>query len=203
VEDGKRLLCIRRDGSVAFESPSSTLGRFRDGLAPCEVKRAWRYLTPDGEVAFDIKCTAAGEFSEGLAGVLVAGKVGFIDRTGAFAIPPQFGMSGAFTEGLCSVTRLDDDPREPFAYGFVDPSGGMRIPFQFGFADAFSEGLAPVLPQGKTRSHSYIDPSGVPVIGPLRCEVACPFRGGLARIQLGDAVGYIDRTGRFVWPLQK
>jgi hypothetical protein len=48
----------------------------------------------------------------------------------------------------------------------------------------------------------YIDKAGRWVVQP-QFDHALPFRGALAMVDQGGRIGYIDRNGRFVWPLTK
>ena len=45
----------------------------------------------------------------------------------------------------------------------------------------------------------FIDQSGEFVIEP-QFDHAWDFDNGLAMVQVGDTLGYIDRSGNFVWP---
>lgn len=78
----------------------------------------------------------------------------------------------------------------------------MAIQPTFRYATRFAEGLAAIR-IGDTDEMGFIDKLGRLVIPSIRCVLALPFNGGLARIQgQDDRTGYIDVTGRFVWPLQ-
>ncbi len=206
VDQGKATLCLRPDGSTAFVAPSRKLGAFKQGLASCEIKRVWNYLTPNGDVAFTVTATAASEFSDGRALVLSKGHHGFIDLLGTLVIPFEFGAARAFSEGLASATPTNGDARQTIASsalsGYIDTSGAMVIEPRWQLGDPFSEGLAAVLDPAGLKTRAYVDRTGKVVLGPLRCELAGPMRGGLAMLMDSQKIGYIDRTGASVWPMQ-
>jgi len=84
---------------------------------------------------------------------------------------------------------------------FLDKTGRQVISLRFrDFDDKgptdFSEGLAAVsLPSGRS---GYINHEGRMVI-PAQFGIACPFTGGIALVFEGGRVGYIDRTGEYIW----
>jgi hypothetical protein len=99
------------------------------------------------------------------------------------------------------VTDAKRDFTKPQRFGYVDAHGIMAIPPDFRFATGFSEGLAAVRINDERR-YGYIDRAGRLAIPPIACDLAGPFSGGLAAMQRGDQIGYIDSGGRFVWPLK-
>jgi hypothetical protein len=161
-------------------------------LICAEVKRSFHYFDTRCKEVFSLQCSAAESFSEGLAVVLAQKKMGFIDKTGTIARP--------FREGLAVVAvSFEDKPGRPLLYGFINQKGEQVVPPRYTIASAFSEGLASV-GQG-TQDFCYINPHAEEVLGPFRCEGAGPFQEGLARIQKGEAFGYIDKRGQWVWKL--
>jgi hypothetical protein len=129
-------------------------------------------------------------------------------------IRPQFVRAHPFSEGLAVV---ETDTRHGFRLGYADTRGRVVIKPAWPIAEAFSEGLA-VVQVG--RLFGYIDRKGKLVI-PATFDAAESFDRGLARVELHrcadadrrdgvcaqhrtDLVGYIDRTGAYVWgPEQK
>ena len=47
----------------------------------------------------------------------------------------------------------------------------------------------------------YIDCSGEIVIEPIY-EEAYEFTGGIARVEIGKKIGYINKLGQYLWELQ-
>lgn len=119
--------------------------------------------------------------------VRVNGKEGYVDAMGRVVIKPQFDEVGTeFSEGLARI-RVGEK------WGYIDKTGKIVISPQFDYAFGFSEGLAAVI-SGRC---GYIDKSGRIVINP-QFDMAWSFSEGLARVEIGDRVGYIDRTVRYV-----
>lgn len=91
--------------------------------------------------------------------------------------------------------------------GYIDPKGQWVIEPQFDEAESFSEERA-VVANGITRRSKlleaeggkwgYIDRTGKLVVG-MKYDNAYAFNNGLARITIGDKVGYIDKAGRHIW----
>jgi hypothetical protein len=52
------------------------------------------------------------------------------------------------------------------------------------------------------KKYHYIDKLGNTVISNIAAESANPFQGGLASIYSKGKIGYIDRQGNWVWPMQ-
>ncbi len=199
VDKGKATLCLAPDGSVAFTAPSRKLGEHHHGLAACEVNHQWSYLKLDGTVAFAVTASAASRFSDGRARILVKRRDGFVDVTGQLVIPTTFSSCGNFSEGLAAAA----DAANPGAgMGYIDTSGRWAVAPRWSFCDGFSEGLAAVTEKGAVRAFSYVDRVGTVVFGPVASDVAGPFHGGLARLQDGAKVGYVDTQGQPVWPIQ-
>jgi hypothetical protein len=122
----------------------------------------------------------AADFSEGLAAVTSAddGRCGYVDRTGKLAIPPRFASCSRFSGGLARV-NLAERAWEGEQVAFVDRAGKVVIRGDASrppFLDAsdFSDGLAAV-------ADGPVDLAG----------------DGQVRL------GYVDRTGKYVWPLQR
>ena len=138
-------------------------------------------------------------FSEGLASVRVGNAWGYINTKGDFVIPPQFRQAEDFSEGLAYVST-------PEKNGYIDRSGRWIIiakDWSLSFGN-FKEGLAPV--QFKNGKVGYINRGGRVVIPP-RYGWASTFENGIASVyEEGDPnavyashIGYIDRTGKYIW----
>jgi WG repeat protein len=142
-----------------------------------------------------------------------------IDETGNIAFHPQFDtaqISVAEYPRLCDgLIRVHT--KGPWAkWGYADLSGRIVIPPQFAWAQHFSEGLAVIKMSGE--KFGYIDKTGTVVIK-AEFDRAHDFIGGIARVEFGrwisrspcsgefcpqsfgwdSEMGYIDRTGRFIW----
>jgi WG repeat protein len=154
-------------------------GNFSEGLAPVRFGRRWGYVDGTGKPAIPNVYEGASDFSEGLAAVTAeGGRCGYVDRTGKLVIAAQFAACHPFSDGLARVD-LSEQPSEGERVAFVDKEGKLRVRGDaskppFRAASDFSGGLAAVAD------------------GPL--DLA-----GEGQVRMG----YVDGTGRFVWPLQR
>jgi hypothetical protein len=57
-----------------------------------------------------------------------------------------------------------------------------------------------VSPRSPPGPAGYIDRKGRFVID-AKYDEAFPFRGGIARVVLDGKIGYVDRSGTYIWPL--
>lgn len=143
-----------------------------------------------------------------------------IDETGNVAFHPQFDTTQISVaewprvcDGLIRVVT-----KGPWTkWGYADLSGRIVIQPQFAWANHFSEGLAVI--RMNDRKLGYIDTTGTVVIK-AQFDRADDFIGGIARVEFGrfisryppcaaevciesflwdSEMGYIDRTGKFIW----
>lgn len=166
----------------------------------------WGFIDKTGRMAIKPQFDEAHDFSGGLAAVETGDKWGYIDTTGKMAIEPRFGAADEFAEGLAAV-RIGE------RYGYIDEKGQIVIEPQFNGAGSFSEGVAVVV-LGKNVSVE-IGREGKEVVS-VDGEMACidktgrvlfkldsvginRFVNGLARVRAGKKVGYIDKSGKYVW----
>jgi hypothetical protein len=191
-------------------------GAFHEGLVAVKDDQGYRYMDPSGAIIFRTDAWLTRDFSEGLAPASRDAKSahwGFIDRTGRFAIAPQYDGVDSFSEGLARVSVSS----EVGSTGYVDRRGNFEIPARLSYGSSFHEGLAAVIIGGPCRitnggscarsefkptqpdatydcRYSFIDKSGKPV-SDLRFDDAQDFSEGLAPVRIGQAWGYIDRSG--------
>lgn len=151
-----------------------------------------------------------GTPSGGLVAVAYNEQWGYLDLEGKGVIPPAWAWAGRFSEGLAPVKDESD------LCGYIDRSGAVVISPRFRSCEPFADGLARVdLAQGRTGEQrvAFVDRTGRPVI--VGAEAAPPFDGaedfsdGLAAVARGGEpalagsgprLGYIDTSGRYVWP---
>jgi bifunctional DNA-binding transcriptional regulator/antitoxin component of YhaV-PrlF toxin-antitoxin module len=118
---------------------------------------------------------------------------GFIDQSGKMVIAPQFKKAYNFSEGLAVVQVTDDK------FGFINEKGEFKIPAEYREASGFSEGLANVVRENQRIE--YIDKNGKTVfITEDAIEMASPFKEGMAKIEINNKVGYINKKGKIVIP---
>ncbi len=155
-------------------------GSFSEGLAPVRFQRFWGYVDVAGKPVIPNVYGDAAEFSEGLAAVTSAetGRCGYVDRTGTPVVPARFASCGPFSGGLARVD-LAERPMSEERIAFVDRQGNVAI-------------------RGDSSRPPFLD--------------ASDFKDGLAAVADGPVdlagdgqvrLGYVDRTGKLVWPLQR
>jgi hypothetical protein len=172
---GRKRAFLFKLGAGGLPEEYEDTGSFSDGLLPVKVDGVWGYADGDGRPRVPLLFAWAGDFAEGLAPARKDRlRCGYIDRTGAFAIPERFRECEPFAEGLARV-ELADRP----GVGFIDRTGKVVISGPdadppFDTALDFADGLAAVGQGGL-----------VPTAGP--------------EVPTGPRIGWIDRTGRYVW----
>jgi hypothetical protein len=156
----------------------------------------------------------AGPFSEGLLPVSWGGRWGAVDAAGQPVVPPQFESLGEFRDGLAPARREAGG-----RCGYVDRTGAVVIPPRFRTCRPFSGGLAAVdLAEREEDAEqvAFVDRAGRVAFtgGGARppFDAAADFAGGLAAVASGGeptapgagvTLGYVDRTGRYVWTPQE
>lgn len=206
-EGHKRAGFIDRAGAVVIPIAFHRVRGFSDGLAAVQVAHLWGYVSHSGLFTipprFDSTERArkwpdirAGRFVNGLAPVWVGqDRYRYIDSKGAFAFEAEFDEANAFSEHRAAVQRNG-------RHGYIDESGQLVIDYRFTLARDFSEGLAKVeegeASAGKATLCGFVDSAGNYAI-PARFHSAEAFENGLSLVTTEDAIGYIERTGEFVW----
>jgi len=192
VRTGKKWGFVNRGMKMAIKPYFDGAWSFTEGLAPVKVGSRWGYVDKNGKVVIPPLYYRVDSFSEGLALVEGGqGSEGYIDRQGKLVISHRFYDGNPFSEGVAAVRSEAGG-----SYYLVDKRGTSVTDPRFRDVGLFSEGLAAVMVGFR---FGYIDKAGNTVIKPQFAE-AERFSGGMARVHTEDAkLGYIDRTGRFVW----
>ncbi|OLP16150.1 hypothetical protein BST81_22365 [Leptolyngbya sp. 'hensonii'] len=208
VEIDRQWGYIDSSGSMKIQPQfAPTAGRnepphsFSEGLAAVMPAQSngrssgYGYINFAGEFVIQPSYRLALPFSNGLAAVMVRDKFGFIDPTGAMVIQPQFQMAQQFSENLAQIAfdQNPDDRRCPYLQGYIDKTGRTTIAPQFCLTRPFSAGLA-------LTDRGFINKSGQVVLKPDGVvEGESSFGRGLVQIAVDRKVGYVDRTGRYIW----
>ena len=139
-----------------------------------QIGRKWGYIDKTGKVVIAPQFDKAGDFSEGLAAVEVEEKWSYINRQGEFAIRTDFYNAWPFVNGLAPV--------------MLEPSRQYAIP----------EGT---VIENVGNKWGYIDKTGKVIIKVEGLTDGIgDFIDGIAKIEFKDErIGYIDRTGRYIW----
>ena len=190
---------IDRDGRVRIESQFRYAGDFSEGLAWVHIDDTmFGYIDKTGKLVIgpvNYRMSDASNFSEGLAAVRIGNTFGYIDRAGNVRIPPRFVEAHKFSGGRARVLINGNN-------GYIDQTGRLVIPAQYEYAREFSEGLAAVQHKKGLAGYpqwGFVDTNGRMVIRPQYDHVS-DFSEGIARVSTRErGVGYIDRSGRYVW----
>jgi hypothetical protein len=169
-ENGRALVELEEKW-LAIDQYGKPTSRDPNDLIPEQRMGKWGFVTLDGKVAVDFKFDGFQPFSEGLAAVQVGERWGFIDRRGRLVIPAEFEA------------------------GWATPPGGAPGGPPVG---AFREGLAAVYKDGSWR---FIDKNGRAAVPGQFAKVSnYGFRNGVVDVCGKKTCGYIERTGRMIWP---
>ena len=197
---------IDKTGEFAIEPKYIVTRPFSEGLALAGFDHdRIGFVNKSGEMVIEPQFGNIGGvgFHEGLSVVTFPqGKFGYVNTEGTVVIPMQFEMAQPFSDGLAAVS-VDSK------WGYIDKTGKFVIKPQFRGAGPFSEGLAPVgnvASQSATESvgddaapaTGFIDKTGKLVFS-LPFDHADRFVNGVARIRVGIKLGYIDKTGKYIW----
>jgi hypothetical protein len=212
--DGLAAACIEwqkcgfidKSGEFVIEPKYRVNMPFSEGLALAGFEHNLiGFVNKSGEMVIEPQFGNIGGvgFHEGLSVVSYPhGKFGYINTEGAIVIPMQFEMAQPFSDGLAAVS-VDSK------WGYIDKTGKFVIKPQFRGAGPFSEGLAPVGNVDFQRvsatgddeeppSTGFIDKQGKLVFS-LPFDLAERFVNGVARVRVGIKLGYIDKTGKYIW----
>lgn len=197
---------IDKTGSFVIEPKYRAAHSFREGLALAGFDYDLiGFVNKSGEMVIEPQfgnLIGAG-FSEGLSVVAFRwGKFGYINTEGVIVVPMRFEMAQPFSDGLAAV-RVDSK------WGYIDKTGKFVIEPQFRGAGPFSEGLAPVGnvdfqstmrsdEEEATKATGFIDKQGKMVFT-LPFDTAGPFVNGIASVRVGIQLGYIDKSGKYIW----
>lgn len=153
----------------------------------------WGFVNRKGEIVIKPQFEEVTDFGpEGVAVVRIAGNYTFIDRKGKKLVKPVYDGIWGFHErpaGLKVSNR----------WGYMNKGGKVVVDALPLHSPRFSSGLTPVEVNGKW---GYAGTNGEIVIKPQYYRV-WPFRDGLGEVWISPnpntKVGYIDKTGEYVW----
>jgi hypothetical protein len=117
---------------------------------------------------------------------------GFKDASGAWAIPAKYNDAEGFKDGLARVQQGDK--------WIVIDIRGKTVPEdkkKIHIIGPYFEGLALAADNGLT---GWIDAEGHPAFPLRKYQQAFRFSDGLARFQMDDLYGYLDKSGRMAIP---
>lgn len=210
VED--KIGFINRNGAFAIQptfdgrqaaSMENGLYQFREGRAMIREYGKYGFIDKQGTVIIEAKYDKAYPFQEGLAAVVTGDRLGYIDINGTLVIPqiyyynPQLTENPSFQNGLAKVAKKTGSTVH---YGFIDAKGKEAIPLKEWSVEPFSDGLALISDNsGDRREIYFVDTKGTKILSlDGRYSRAYSFYSGLARVEKGGKIGYIDKNGREV-----
>ena len=215
---------IDRTEKIVIPLQFDGANEFHAGLALVTSGGQKAFINEAGQIVIKPDFDIVDDFSEGLAAVNIGqrripnlgvisnpGKWGYIDKTGKLVIPLKFTHAEDFSEGLaavkikgeivwCPSDASGNRAGSTMMYGYIDKAGKIVIPAVFDSAEPFREGVAAV---SKCDEAYFITKTGRTVIsGGFR--YASSFSGGLAHVETmtksGLLEGYVDKTGKMIWP---
>jgi WG containing repeat/Caspase domain len=198
---------IDKTGKIVIPALYDEVTPFHEGLATVKLNDKYGYIDETGKVIIPIKYEYALTSTEGLLGVMLNDKYGFIDKTGRVVIPFEYDQIYAFSNGLAAV-NMSEGYSEPHCQ-YMNTSGNVIIDLfdSYNHCTNFSEGLAAV---GRLVGYNkddelvfkwgFIDNKGKAITGIVYDEYR-NFSEGLAAVVKNKKLGFIDKNGREVIPL--
>jgi hypothetical protein len=191
IWDGAVYRCFAKTGKPAFERAVGGAGAFSEGLAAFIEPGAAKlgYLDARGATVIAPQFEEARPFTGGRAIVRLGTKYHIIDRTGALVSGP-WQMVGEIAGGRHAV-----NVKGKWGYASAQ-SGELVVPARYPAAGPFFEGRA-AAQHAKTKHFGHIDEEGEWIAPPI-FDDAQSFSGGLARVKIDGAYGFVDRSGKLV-----
>ncbi|MCL6097741.1 MAG: WG repeat-containing protein [Bacteroidetes bacterium] len=168
---------------------------FSEGTIGVQVDRKWGFISNTGELQINPIYDDVGSFSEGLAIIAQNGKQGYIDKTGKIIIEPVFKKAFNFENG---IARIVENIESKDAWKLIDKTS-KQIGSTLFVKDInhFEDGVACV--RTLDNKYNYIDRQGN-FLSEIKYDRAEPwFHNGVAQVFIGKKMGYIDKTGRYIW----
>jgi hypothetical protein len=188
------VICIIPIVSVLLKAQAQEPQKAADGpLFRIVYDGRWGFIDAKGEIVIKPQFEWASDFcADGLAAVKVAGKYRYIDRRGQYTSKTTF-------DSIWGASDRPAGTRVSNRWAYMDMGGRVVVDARFGDLPEFSGGLTPVEVDGRW---GYMNSSGEIVVKPQFYR-AWPFRDGLGEVWVSPnpntALGYIDKTGKYVW----
>jgi hypothetical protein len=158
----------------------------------------WGFVDTTGQLVFEPQWDSAAGFVEGLAAVRLGNQNKLINTTGeVIAIAPGTNLLNIVTGKGPTIAILQNGK-----WGLANRRGQIVIPPKYSHVYDYSEGHWLVIASDGSRL--LVDDRGAELV--TKYKVMENFREGLARVSVGNRVGFIDRFGKlafgkqtFVW----
>jgi hypothetical protein len=219
---------VRRDGTVAVQPQYDWVGSFSESRAAVRVGGLYGFVDDEGREVVKPQYRIVEDYKFGFAQVDVDGKSGLIDRDGKLVIAPKYGLIRAIAPDRFAASERRElggmIGGEDFSttWSAFIPLGVIVTGFSFGLGDSIATEII-------DRSGQRVEPPAPPwapkfdkddpsirweqrdklwglaradgswLIEP-QFQQAASLVDGLARVKVGDKVGFIDRLGNFVIP---
>ncbi len=197
---------------VSPDEDSAWIDPFSEGIAYVRVKGSTGFFVDKTGTQSFVNCFVDSQiFSDGLAAVQTGKKKnlwGYIDKTGKLIINESYLFAGRFGQGIALVEGDDG------TWEIIDADGKIKCS-AFGPVDtalSFAEGLcavgklkgkyeyyhSPCPPYKLDYDWGFIDTTGKLVID-FQYDLVTPFKNGIAQVLVDGRIGYIDKTGKYIW----
>ena len=191
-------------GKEITEFKFDLISYFNEGLAKVSIEGKSGFINNKGEEVIPIKYENAdfdmsvvrgsntGFFKEGLAKVKINGKWGFINQNGEIVIPIIYDKVDAFREGMTRVTK---DGKQ----GYINTQGVEVI--TIGKYDAIEQfSFSSITVAYLNKKCGLIDKTGKEIT-PMKYDFIFGFCEGLAKVKIGELLGFINEAGTEVIPI--
>lgn len=187
---------------------------FHEDLAAVEINNKYGFVNRSGKLIIPVKYENATIFSEGLCGVKWNGKWGFINQRGEVIIPNKYQTIRPFKDGLAAVYAKEESYEinkngnkvEDEAMIIWTPSDYWVKPNQTELTEVLQtiiEGVNPeiedLIPDRLDGKYGYKDQKDSVVVQYIY-DMAYPFEGNYAKVEIGQKIGVINRIGKLIIP---
>jgi hypothetical protein len=216
-------------GNVAIEPQFSSAYDFENGLARVKVDTTWSVIDTAGQLLFPPRFDQVSLFQDSTIRAKLNNKYGLLKAMGDTMLPFEYDFIGPFSNNLTIIAKdgkyhyinskgekafkkeYDYSPivinygqfedgyakyRNDRKFGVIDTAGNRVFPAIFEEIGTFKPPLIPVKKYGKWGFANM----NVDLEIRYRFDYAWPFIDSLARVEVSDSVGVIDREGEYVLP---
>jgi hypothetical protein len=185
---------INTKGEIVIPVEYASVKKFSEGLAAVQRDGKWGFINKKDEVVIPFEYDVVDNFSGGLAAVRKGdwgtGKWGFINTKGEVVIQFDYVYADGFDGGLAAVRKGD---WETGKVGFINKSGETMIPFEFDETKKIGENID--LSRAVAVWEFYDEDGRIIIIQEHNDEI-------LSAVKKGDKWGLIDKSGKFIIPVE-
>jgi hypothetical protein len=214
VEGSDTISCIIDKKGRIIADGFKSISNFSNGLASATRNGVQGIVKKDGTFMpvhdYSITFMLYLSCENGVLTVTKNDKYGLMNTMGELLNDVRYNAINGFSEGF---TAANDGGKQSGSgwfksfeggWGFLDEKGQVAVAMQFDNVTYFSDGLAAAKKDGKW---GYIDNKGNWIIQPSFADTPGPFQNGIAKIEIKEGehwdspskLGYIDKTGKYIW----